>query len=432
MFRNERTDNPWPTLAFIGVLVVTLLFPGAIRSSAHGLFQAGDPQPGVPGVAVTAADSVPPPALQLRAAVGPYSVRLPLISLNYPLPPLSRRLGYGLVVDSFSQYPEAASLRAGWYVNWNVQQTPQRPNGMEFVQMVRLHQNLTPVPHNPPFLCDSSDAWDRSKCPYATPASYTFRPSADVITQAADANPGSLWLIGNEMDRRDWPGGGQDEMLPELYATAYRDLYTLIKGADPTARLAIGGVIQATPFRLDYLTEVWNAYQQQFGTSMPVDVWNVHNFILQEKLCCHGASIPPGNTAQTGTVYADADHVNMTIFAQQIRDFRAWMKAKGQQDKPLIVSEYGVLYSHVAAFNTAPAVQDFMIQTFDYFLNTKDCNLGYAADQCRLVQRWNWYSFNDSSFNTFGKLFDPLTFQITSTGARFREYSLKNLDALGQ
>ena len=36
-----------------------------------------------------------------------------------------------------------------------------------------------------------------------------------------------------------------------------------------------------------------------------------------------------------------------------------------------------------------------MIQTFDYFLNTKDCNLGYAADQCRLVQRWNWYSFNE-------------------------------------
>ena len=108
------------------------------------------------------------------------------------------------------------------------------------------------------------------------------------------------------------------------------------------------------------------------------------------------------------------------------------MKARGQQNKPLIVSEYGVLYSHVPAFNTASAVQDFMIQTFDYFLNTKDCNLGYAADQCRLVQRWNWYSFNDSSFNTFGKLFDPLTFQITSTGARFREYSLKNIGTLGQ
>ena len=39
---------------------------------------------------------------------------------------------------------------------------------------------------------------------------------------------------------------------------------------------------------------------------------------------------------------------------------------------------------------------------------------------------------NEARFNTFGKLFDPLTFQITSTGTRFREYSLKNIGTLGQ
>ena len=168
---------------------------------------------------------------------------------------------------------------------------------------------------------------DRSKCPYITPYSYTFWPSADVIAQAARANPGSLWLIGNEMDRRDWQGGGQDEMLPELYATAYYDLYTLIKGADPTARLAVGGIIQATTLRLEYLAKIWDAYQQQFGTSMPVDVWNVHNFIFREKSCvtypgdCWGADIPPGSSASTGALYSDADHVNMVIFDQHIRAF---------------------------------------------------------------------------------------------------------------
>ena len=49
---------------------------------------------------------------------------------------------------------------------------------IEYVQMVRLHQNLTcplVVPRH---------VWDRSKCPYATPPSYRFWPSADVITQA--------------------------------------------------------------------------------------------------------------------------------------------------------------------------------------------------------------------------------------------------------
>ena len=68
-------------------------------------------------------------------------------------------------------------MKAGWYVNWAVQKTPQRPNDMEFVQMVRLHQNIT---------CDlwSQNAWDRNKCPYADPPAYTFWPSASEITDA--------------------------------------------------------------------------------------------------------------------------------------------------------------------------------------------------------------------------------------------------------
>lgn len=358
-----------------------------------------------------------------------HSIWLPLIA---KAPTSSYRLGFGLTSGSLSQYPEAASLKAGWYVDWNVRIKPQRPNNMEYVQMVRLHQTLT----CPLF---SADAWNRASCPYAVPHSYSFSPSADTIVQAAKANPGSLWLIGNEMDRRDWPGGGQDEMLPELYATAYHELYTLIKGVDPKAQIAIGGVIQATPLRLEYLTKAWNAYQQRYGSPMPVDVWNVHNFILKEDINDYGASIPPGSTAQTGVLYptevgGDNTHVSMTIFDQQIRAFRAWMKDRGQQNKPLIVSEYGVLYQHITAADTPEEVQDFMLKTFDYFLNTRDCNLGYPADGCRLVQRWAWYSFNDDGtlfgFNPHGNFFNPKTYQITSTGVRFREYSLANLMAL--
>ena len=104
----------------------------------------------------------------------------------------------------------------------------------------------------------------------------------------------------------------------------------------------------------------------------------------------------------------------MTIFDEQIRAFRAWMKDRGQQNKPLIVSEYGVLYRHIAEADTAQEVQDFMINTFDYFLNTQDCSLGYAADQCRLVQRWNWYSFNDNGqsngFNPYAQPVRPSDF----------------------
>jgi hypothetical protein len=420
------------------VLVVLLLFPGAASSGAAGLRQADNPQPGVPGAVETPAASVPP-AEQPDAAAGTHTVRLPLIYLNYA-PPISYRLGFSGGEGVVGKYPEVSTLKTGWYIGYWASAQPPRPGGIEYAQMVNVHQNIK---------CTlwSVNAWDRSKCPYTSPHSYSFWPSGAEITQAAAANPGSLWLIGNEMDRRDWSirdgsgkvvgTGGQNEMLPELYATAYHDLYTLIKGADPKARIAIGAVIQATPLRLEYLTKVWDAYQMQFGTPMPVDVWNVHNFILKENINDNGASIPPGSSASTGSYLGnDSLHVSMAIFDEQIRAFRTWMKERGQQDKPLIVSEYGVLYSHIPEVDSAQKVQDFMIATFDYFLNTQDCTLGYAADNCRLVQRWSWYSFNDNGqsngFNPYVNLFDPVTLQLTSTGARFRDYSLRNLPTLSR
>ena len=292
MFMNKRTYNPWLTLAFVGVLVVILVFPGAIRSSANGLLQTGDPQPGVPEVVVTPADSVPAAELQPQAAAGPYTVRLPLIFMNYLPPPavpvlnaianadgdgnyavawsaaagatsymleeddnvdfasptarysgagtswnanckavgayfyrvrasntgglsewsnvastavqppvLSVRLGYSLAGGSLNQYPEAASLKAGWYVDWNVQQTPQCPNGTEYVQMVRLHQNLT----CPLWSVGTRGTGQSVRTP---PRRATVSgPPPTSSRRPPRANPGSLWLIGNEMDRRDWPGG---------------------------------------------------------------------------------------------------------------------------------------------------------------------------------------------------------------------------------
>jgi hypothetical protein len=140
------------------------------------------------------------------------------------------------------------------------------------VYTVRVHQEL---------VCPlwSENAADREKCPYKQPHSYWMFPSMEKLPFYVRASPGSLWLIGNETDRRDWsiPGGalGQDEMLPETYAMAYHDIYQAIKAADPTAKVAIGGVIQATPVRLQYLTKIWDSYKSLYGTEMPVDVWNV-------------------------------------------------------------------------------------------------------------------------------------------------------------
>jgi hypothetical protein len=163
----------------------------------------------------------------------------------------------------------------------------------------------------------------------------------------------------------------------------------------------------------------------------------VHNFILQEQLWSYGAGIPPGIDAETGVVYAsDSSHIDMTIFDNQIRAFRQWMKDRGQQNKPLIVSEYGVLYPDgTRGIDFGPAVvQDFMIKSFDYFLYTKDCNLGLASDDCRLVQRWAWFCLAgvgpEWGINNNVALFDANTRQITATGIKYREWSLLHLHEL--
>jgi hypothetical protein len=407
-------------------------------------------------VAQAQAENSPP----LKADAGEGSLFLPLVQHDAAL--LADRLGYGLGLHPLERFPTARSLRAGWYLNWATASNPVRPGGIEFAQVVFVHQALA---------CGLVRHGDRAACPYAEPYDYVVSPALDQLQQIAQAQPGQLWLIGNEIDRRDWSycaefeadgktckagqirHDGQGEILPETYARAYSDIYSAIKAADPTARIGIGGVIQATPLRLAYLTLIWDAYQNFYGQAMPVDVWNVHNFILQEKGGNYGADIPPGlpGDPQEG-LYLDNDctHVDLSIFDQQIRAFRQWMKERGQQEKELLVTEYGVLYSHTALqpqsdchlnFNDAALVHEFMLDSFDYFLQTQDCNLGYTADGCRLVQRWLWFSLAHGYLDDAGtpvhvggnyhaSLADAASFELTAAGQHFADYAFQNLNAL--
>jgi len=214
------------------------------------------------------------------------------------------------------------------------------------------------------------------------------------------ALPGALWLIANEPDVR-W----QDNVPPEVYAQVYYDLYTLLKTLDPTCQVAIGGVSQPTPLRLRYLDLILEAYREQYGQAMPVDVWNVHNFILREERDSWGVDIPPGMAEQTGVLREIADHDDLAMFQQQIVDFRCWIKERGQQDRPLIVTEYGILMPPDYGF-PPQQVERFMLATFEFFRSAVDPDLGYPADGYRLVQRWSRFSLADTRYPT-GNLLSP-------------------------
>lgn len=119
-----------------------------------------------------------------------------------------------LGVNVFHQRPAAfdlPALRAGWYVDGWAWSTAARPNGIEYVLTVQVEPDGA--------------------------GSYEFRPEEASLSTALAAHPGASWIIGNEPDRRHY----QNDLLPELYATAYHDLYAWIKERDASARVFAGG-----------------------------------------------------------------------------------------------------------------------------------------------------------------------------------------------
>jgi hypothetical protein len=287
------------------------------------------------------------------------------------------RLGVGLTRNSIGVY-NYTPTHVGWYHNWSAPLIPVRPGNMEFYNTVEIRQDksggvfLDTVSINPPLTMD-----------------------ANGLGPIIHANPGSVWILGNEIDRR-----GQSETMPDKYAEAYHDTYQFVKSIDPTARIAIGSVVEPTPLRLEYLDKILYAYRVKYRTPMPIDVWNIHMYILPELVGSWGAEVPPGSTVNQGRLYTAADNVNLNVFKSLIREMRVWMKSRGYQDRPLIFTEFGALLP--LWWMSQNGVTQQQMNQFNrdavYFMNTAtDADLGYVADGYHLVQRSALYSMDDDS-----------------------------------
>lgn len=237
---------------------------------------------------------------------------------------------------------------------------------------------------------------------------------ADTVAYAQQ-HPGLLWLIGNEPDN-----SGQTNMTPKAYAIGYHDYYTLIKGSDPTAQIAIGGVTQPSALRLRYLEAVLTQYTLLYGTPMPVDVWNIHAYILPEN-CSSGAGYPVGLSDFTGARGCDywSKHGDIATFKAQVLNFRQWLKAQGYGDKPLIISEFGILLSAAYGYDNN-RVATYMLQAMDWMLTYGDCEIGLVSDSCRLVQKFAWFSLNFDAVN--GELFTNDR-TLSSIGQQLQTYT---------
>ncbi len=277
-----------------------------------------------------------------------------------------------------------AGLPFGAYLTWYTATSPPNLEGVQFWQLVNI-TDAGPV------------------------------QSTAEIEEIVAANPGAVWIIGNEPDVA-W----QDNVPAARYAEIYGDVYAIIKGKDPAAQIAIAGVAQPTPMRLSYLDDVLDTYQALYDEPLPVDIWTIHAFILREEVDSWGVGIPPGMSQLKGELYEILDHNDIAIFRQNLIAFRAWMAERGYADKPLAVTEFGIL--HPSDFGFPPGVvAEFMVETFDFFMEAKN-ETGYPADEYRLVQWWFWYSVHDGGDFPTGNLYDPTLDGLTLAGKVFVAY----------
>ena len=228
----------------------------------------------------------------------------------------------GPVSQSLSEY-NVAPLKVGWYSDWQFSDNPAMPadGDIEYVQLIRVRDENWPPD------------WNAVR---TAVENYRVAPGQ-----------GAIWIIGNEPECPN-----QDNLAPAKYAERYHEAYEKIKGWDPTAQIAIGGIVEPTPLRLRWLDKVLEAHQQQNGEPMIVDVWNIHIQILTEGAPIEGggyddkagAGLPVGiDPAAEGLApreYQLPDCARVDILQNMVWDFREWMESKGHFPPLMILRRY--------------------------------------------------------------------------------------------
>lgn len=308
-----------------------------------------------------------------------------LISSCSPAIDLANPIGFGLSskadVDEWSD-----ELGAQWYFDWTTKAS-RRSRQLEYWQTIRVNQN-------------------------------GYSPSREEIETIAKKYSGYTWIIGNEPDN-----AFQDNTTPEKYAQIYHELYTLIKSKDRNAKIAIAGVSQPTPTRLAYLDKVLESYEQLYNEKLPVDWWNVHAYVLREENNSWGAGLPVGLSKELGELYEIEQHGDISIFQQNLINFRKWMKENNYQDTPLVVTEYGILLPEELSYSQE-FISNYLKHTSEWMLTYQDEEIGFPDDDYRLVQKFAWFSLSDPNFPS-ANLADLEKKTLTEVGESFKSLSQK-------
>jgi hypothetical protein len=123
----------------------------------------------------------------------------------------------------------------------------------------------------------------------------------------------------------------------------------------------------------------------------------------------------------------------MNIFNEQVIAMRTWMRDHGQRNKPLILSEFSILYPYeddgptcylqdeFGNCFTSQRVVNFANNTLNYLTNATNPDLGYPTDGNRLIQQSLWFSVNNQ--NGVGNVSDLMRNNaLTPVGQAYKSF----------
>lgn len=320
------------------------------------------------------------------------------------------RFGIAVPLGIGGYQDQLEESRACAYLDWGYSQSPYEPPGVEYIQMLRVRDDLYPI-------------------------------DSVTLSDLVAANPGASWVIGNEPDTCY---ENQDCVTPETYAARYYDLAGQIRALDGTANIGFGSLVQPSDLRLRYLERAWQELISLAGSQAAaedlIDFWNVHAFILNEWPLEWGTGIPLGFVCDTDqglcwdegtspdcsatpqlcwpivhyTTYPYNETHDNAIFNARIHTLRTWMEARGLRSYPLWITEYGSLFPpqdppggpNLVNVSDAETAR-FMVETLEFIRTETDSITGNPGDGNRLVQRALWYSLNEHRYKFGGTLYDP-------------------------
>jgi hypothetical protein len=373
----------------------------------------------------------------------------PSMASANPLEP-NCRIGINAWGDQLRDFNLIENFGTGVYFNYGSADSTAAMARAEHIGLVMVFQPRPGEnkPIDQPRVCDG------------TYTQYVFSPpltdGAGTLGDRVRQNPGKLWFLGNEPDRRATDGS---DICPQQYADAYHDFYHFVKAIDPTAQVGVAGLVQVSPGRLQYRDIVWDTYVAKYGTPMPVDVWNMHIYLLSETSNgdAHIAvgtdpalRIPFSHQCGIPGTFCSANHDNIDHFAAQVVAMRRWMNERGERNKPLVLSEFGINlpynYGGTCTDTVCPAnppqdypcfcdtngqtfhpqrVANFLRDSMNYLLSAKNASLGYPADDNRLVQQWIWFSAEHNGPGSASNLFRSTgsSYVLTQPGQALREFA---------